>query len=414
MRPRAKDRSRPGGAVGLLLAAAAVASTAGGCGGPSRPGLTAAATMDRGWIGLRVDGGAPGSRASVREGGATVAEIQLDHRGAASVPRIAPWRCSPRTRRLTVEDGVAGSATVTARTPSCARRLAIAVSPRRPHAGRRVVVGLRDRWRRPPLDVSVCLVAPAATRSCAAVRVGRRAGSLRLRAPRAGHWKLRIRGGGVAVARHVRVRPAGTRLKLLATGDSLVAPVARALGQRLGRRGRVLVRPDVHFGAGLSTPWTLDWRAHAAATARDWRPDVVVLFLGGGDAYPLGGHPCCRPEWQRAYGGRAREVARRFLRRGAAQVYWLTLPAARDPEKAGIWQIENMARAQALHDLSPWVREIDLVPLLSPGSVWRRTMVVDGRVRVIRAADGVHLTRAGGRLAASEVIAALGRDRILP
>ena len=77
------------------------------------------------------------------------------------------------------------------------------------------------------------------------------------------------------------------RLRLLATGDSMIQIVDGDLAQRLhGRRGTT-VRSDAHIGSGLTKPSELDWLRKARGQASGFKPDVTVVFLGANDGYPL-------------------------------------------------------------------------------------------------------------------------------
>jgi lysophospholipase L1-like esterase len=375
--------------------------------------LRVRASQQTGWIGIGVAGGTPGSRVTVREAGKVVARMRLDDRGAGSERRVSRWRCSQRDRRLTVSDGEARRATVTARTPDCGQRLALRVLPRRPHAGGHALLRFRDRWHIGHLALRICLVSPAGSRPCAAVRLRPEGAVLPVRAPRPGRWAVDVSGPGLELSRRLVIRPGGDALKVLAAGDSLMVPVAQALHDAFAASAAVRVRSDVVLGAGLSDPWIADWRTRARRAARGWKPDVVVLFLGGADGFPFGPVRCCGAAYQRAYGARARHVARIYSRHDAAQVYWLTLPAPRNPDQAVLWRAENRARAHALRGLEPCTSELDISSLLSPGFVFRSSMPVDGEPTVIRDADGVHLTPAGGRLVARVVTSALARAAIV-
>src|SRR5947208_11249723 len=74
-------------------------------------------STQRGWIGLRVAAGRPDSRVQVREGQVRRVAFRLDRRGRAVAPRVAAWRCASRERTLVIDDGRAGRADVSTRTP---------------------------------------------------------------------------------------------------------------------------------------------------------------------------------------------------------------------------------------------------------------------------------------------------------
>ena len=395
-----------------LTVAVAVLAAGAGSPAPASAAFTAsAASPHRGWIGLRVTGGVPGGRVVLREGGAALGHARLDRRGAATLGRVARWTCPPRIRLLTVAPAEGAPVDVAVQTPSCDRRLDLRTTPRRPRAGARFTLRITDRWRLGRQALCVRLASPAGAEACRAARLTPRGAVLRLRAPRPGRWSLQV-SGGTALARTaaLRIRPRRGRLAVLATGDSMMSPVARTLPAALPS---ARVRRDVHYGAGISTSFVLDWREHARVTTAQWRPDVVALFIGGHEGVPFGDVGCCEAPWAGAYAARARAVLASYLRGGAAQVYVLLLPAPGDAARVPVVQAVNAGLAEAVAGLGPRARVLDLPAIFTPGFVYRRDMLIDGLLTPVRDPDGLHLTRAGGRLAAGAIAAALVQDGVI-
>ena len=93
---------------------------------------------------------------------------------------------------------------------------------------------------------------------------------------------------GAPRARRVAiVRRRGGRLRILATGDSMIQILDSFLQQRL-QRGRVRVRKESHISTGISKPSMLNWNNKARSQARGVRPDASVVFLGANDGFPIG------------------------------------------------------------------------------------------------------------------------------
>ena len=98
---------------------------------------------------------------------------------------------------------------------------------------------------------------------------------------------------------------------------------------------------------------------------------------------------------------------------GATRVYWVNLPAP-GPTRPGhrpTWTAENQALTAAAADDD--ARIFDVSALLSPGFEFRRSLVWHGRARKIREDDDIHLTRAGGMIAAEALLEQLRADRVL-
>lgn len=381
------------------------------------PGMRLTATTDQlGWISLAVSGPSRGS-VVVREltgpRASTVVRLSLRN-GAAGRTHAVRWRCARRTRRFTATLGGPGDrseptrATVT--TPSCAGRLRMIVVPSRVRPGHDVSVRVTDTWRFGGVTATVC-AREGERKRCTRVKLpeGTRRRRARLRMRRPGRRTISLRSEhGQRLAAAVEVRD-HARLRMLVTGDSIIFGLFEALGRDLGARGSVLGDPQP--GRGITNPrGFLDWPAHARRTVRADEPDVSVVFLGYADAgYPLitptgEAVACCERGWVAAYASRVSEMMGSYLRNGRGLVYWVVLPVPRSAAKAVVVRAENEAVRLAGRDYADGVTVIDKVAaILSPQGRYQDAIRLDGRMRVVRDADGVHLAAAGIRVAANVV-----------
>lgn len=399
-------------AVGLSVAA--ILSINAGS-GEAQSGLKLRATAaETGRIALRVEA-LPGLELKLRDE-LTGAERTLEPRNAVTVVRrFATWRCTALVRRFTAEqtapDGSVATTSAEVRTPGCGHRLEL-VPPRSVRAPSRAVVRVRDRWRVGGITARLCWAAPGADSDCGAVRVnpGRSVALARLRALRPGGYQLsggtrwqRLRGG-------FRARPRSGRLRVLATGDSMVQIIDSFLAQRLSG---AQVRSDARISTGLSKPSLLDWPAHSRRQAAS-RPDAVVMFIGANDGFAMGDAPCCGAPWVAEYARRARAMMRSYARGGRARVYWLLLPAARSGIFRETFPAVNAGIRRAAQGRGDDVRLIELDEFFTPGGRYRSSMEVDGEVVRVRQDDGVHLNTTGASLAAQQIARAMRQDRLLP
>ena len=206
------------------------------------------------------------------------------------------------------------------------------------------------------------------------------------------------------------VRPPAAGPVALATGDSMMQVMERWLDVRLEGLGLPTVL-DSRVGTGVSRPQLLDWVAYSQTQSADIRPAATIVFLGANDLLPIAGAPCCGPAWVAGYQRRARHMLQAWLRTG--RVYWLSIPAPRDPPLARVHRAVNRAVRRAVAASGPNARVLDLVPVFTPGGRFRSSIVRDGhRVRV-RMKDGVHLNAAGSRIATEVVVDALRADGLL-
>jgi hypothetical protein len=208
--------------------------------------------------------------------------------------------------------------------------------------------------------------------------------------------------------------PLRTLRTLLVTGDSMSQPMDQDLAQKLSPKGVKVVR-DAHIGTGISTTFVLDWGKEAAVQVRQDHPDAVVMFIGANDGFPMAGPTgaqvaCCSPEWAAIYANRVRALMNAYRQAGAARVYWLTLPAPRDPGRQKISKVVNAAIEVAAQPWADQVRIFDTVPVFTPGFVYRDAMTINGSPTIVRMPDGIHLNDAGSSLAADDVLSLVGKD----
>ena len=243
-------------------------------------------------------------------------------------------------------------------------------------------------------------------------------GSVTLRPRRPGRHPLTVTAFGVIIKRVLVVRPASRRLRVLATGDSMIQIIDGDLKQRLARRGPISVRSDAHISTGISKPFMFNWPAHARASARELHPDLTVMFLGANDGFPMGTPsgakaPCCDQAWVREYARRARTMMRSYARRGAGTVYWLLLPAPRSPRFQAVFGPVNQALRTAAQSFPGSVRLIDLGATFTPHGRFRLRMRWHGKLRTVRQADGVHLSVAGASIATELIVRQMRRDGLV-
>jgi len=386
------------------IALAAVAATLAGAGAAQAQApplaLTAEAT-ETGWVTVHV-AGAPGTRVTLAEAGQPLRAVTVRADGTALVQHLSPWRCDATTRTITAAGGGA-TAAATVATPPCTDRFTL-WAPRTARAGRAATVRVTDRWRVGGTKTVVCLRMRGRDVGCASATPGARSRELRLWPVRSGAATITLTAPSTppqSVALRVRAREGS--LRVLAAGDSMMQVLDTTLGDRLPGAD---LHSDAHVSTGITKPALLNWPAQARRLARAQRPDATVVFLGANDGFGLpkpggGQEPCCSQAWVDAYAARARSMMAAYSRAGAGRVYWLTLPVPRRAAFAQIFTAVNQALRRAAQPYPATVRIVDLVPAISPGGRFRQAL---------RQADGVHLTPAGDRVAASLVVRAMRRD----
>jgi lysophospholipase L1-like esterase len=203
---------------------------------------------------------------------------------------------------------------------------------------------------------------------------------------------------------------------LLVTGDSMAMPLDVETARRMAEGDEdVDAQRDPHVGTGISKSGLVDWGKLSTQQVRDRKPDAVVVFIGANEGFPLpgpegGNVDCCGPDWAAAYANRARRMMNTYRQGGSARVYWLTLPIPRDDDFAEVARTVNAAIEVAAQPFRAQVRVLDMAGLFTPGGRYRDAMTVDGRRRIVRDSDGIHLNSTGAGLAAEKLLEAVHRD----
>lgn len=208
-------------------------------------------------------------------------------------------------------------------------------------------------------------------------------------------------------------------LRLLATGDSMIQVVDGFLKSGLASRRATVVRSDAHISTGISKLGMLDWLRKARGQAASFKPDVTVISIGANDGFPMqtpsgASAACCGAAWVAEYARRVQSMMRSYRRGGRSLVYWMTLPAPRSGNFARVFNAVNAAIRRAAERVGGGVRVIELGRVFTPGGRFRQSITYRGRTVSARQPDGVHLSAAGARIAASIVIGRLRADRALP
>ena len=203
---------------------------------------------------------------------------------------------------------------------------------------------------------------------------------------------------------------------LLVTGDSMAMPLDVETARRMADSDPdVDVQRDPHVGTGISKSGLVDWGKLSTQHVEERKPDAVVVFIGANEGFPLPGPggknvDCCGPDWAAAYANRVRRMMDTYRQGGGARVYWLTLPIPRDGDFAEVARAVNAAIEVAAQPFRAQVRVLDMTELFTPGGKYRDAMTVDGRRRIVRESDGIHLNGTGAGLAAEQVIDAVHGD----
>jgi uncharacterized protein len=207
----------------------------------------------------------------------------------------------------------------------------------------------------------------------------------------------------------LRAPSAEAPLDTLILGDSTAYEVGNAL-LRANTDGLFAAVVLFKTSSGLARPDFFDW-AYYLDWVLDHRaaPELMILSLGANDGQDLHApdgtiHLLPDDGWRAEYLRRVDEVSRRITEAGTT-LYWVGQPLALDRQYSQAMGIINgvYEEVAARYDKVVFV---DIWTVLSgPDGEYRRTIEgPDGKPLEIRAEDDIHLTEAGGDIAAALVL----------
>ena len=197
-------------------------------------------------------------------------------------------------------------------------------------------------------------------------------------------------------------------------GDSMAQVFGSSLETMARQTGLVAPVLDYKISSGLVRPDFYNWPKRIAAEMASLNPDVAVVIFGandgqgmkvGGQVYPFGSSG-----WLKIYHERVAMVMDELLTRGR-EVYWVGQPIARARYFSdNVRTMNTVYQEEALK--RPRVHYIDSWSLFTNSWGQYSDYLRDdsGAMELMRAADGIHLTRAGGDRLAEVVLAQIAAD----
>ncbi|MGZ4689120.1 MAG: DUF459 domain-containing protein [Acidimicrobiia bacterium] len=178
-------------------------------------------------------------------------------------------------------------------------------------------------------------------------------------------------------------------MRLWIGGDSLAGALGPSLGQITAATGVVQPQYDSRVGSGLISG-DIDWPKHAQEQMNQLNPEVAVFIIGANDANVYDDSLASE------YAQKVEEMMRILVGPGR-EVYWVNAPVMRDESlEKNVKKVDEIQRAVAA--TIPQVTFVDAHTLFADETGDYQSSLPDntGKVVVMRAGDGIHLTGAGG------------------
>jgi len=203
-------------------------------------------------------------------------------------------------------------------------------------------------------------------------------------------------------------------LRLYVAGDSMDQVFGSSLVNLGEATGLVKGRNDYHVSSGLSRPDFFNWPQRLVDEIVDFRPDAAAVLFGANDGqdvmYQGKVLKVGTKAWQDVYAQRV-GAAMDILTKGGRRVYWIGDPIMRDFGYRGrIAMMNHIYQAEAKKH--PGVTFISTWQLMAndKGSYSDYLTDASGNSVLMRAPDGIHLTRAGGDRMAALVLGVIEKD----
>ena len=200
-----------------------------------------------------------------------------------------------------------------------------------------------------------------------------------------------------------RVPTADDPLRVLILGDSIMYDAAFGIEAALEATGVAEVERQAVLGFGFDS--TYDWRSAYPGLFEEYRPEVIVIMMGGWDAHLVdqNGSPVYVALVDEAVG---------VMRSQGAEILWLSYPHGQpDADRTAARVALNEVFAALPARWPGVVTYIDIGPVLgNPDGTWAQALPgPDGALQLVRKPDGGHICPYGSQLLGDAV-----RDTLTP
>ena len=203
-------------------------------------------------------------------------------------------------------------------------------------------------------------------------------------------------------------------LRLYVAGDSMDQVFGSSLVNLGEATGLVKGKNDYHVSSGLSRPDFFDWPQRLVDQIVDFKPDAAAVLFGANDGqdvlYEGKVLKVGTKAWQEVYAERVGE-AMDVLTKGGRRVYWVGNPIMRDfGYRERVSMMNHIYQAEAAKH--PGVTFVSTWRVMAndKGSYSEYLKDANGDSVLMRAPDGIHLTRAGGDRMAALVLGVIEKD----
>jgi hypothetical protein len=207
-------------------------------------------------------------------------------------------------------------------------------------------------------------------------------------------------------------------LRLYIIGDSMAQVFGSSLENLAEETRLIKAKLDYKVSSGLTRPDFFDWPQRMIDQLVEFDPDATAVLFGANDGqnvyYKGKVLKVGSKAWQEVYAKRVGK-AMDILTRGGRRAYWVGNPIMRDPGyRDRISMMDTIYKAEAKKH--PGVFYVPTWALFAneTGSYAEYVPDANGDPVLMRAPDGIHLTRAGGDRMAQATLDVIEKDWGIP
>ena len=208
------------------------------------------------------------------------------------------------------------------------------------------------------------------------------------------------------------------KLRLYIIGDSMAQVFGSSLENLAEETRFIKAKLDYKVSSGLSRPDFFDWPQRMIDQIVEFDPDATAVLFGANDGqdvmYKGKVLKVGSKAWQEVYAKRVGK-AMDILTKGGRRAYWVGNPIMRDPGyRDRISMMDKIYKAEA--EKHPGVFYIPTWALFTneKGAYAEYLPDANGDPVLMRASDGIHLTRAGGDRMAQATLDVIEKDWGIP
>lgn len=210
--------------------------------------------------------------------------------------------------------------------------------------------------------------------------------------------------------------------RVLIIGDSFMAVfggVGDVMERELLDYSETTISRQGKVSSGLSRPDFFDWNVTVKELIAKHQPNVVISMMGANDPQslttPEGGWVASygTEKWDQGYAQRMADFLTIFKEKNIT-VFWLGLPVMKEPiyakkvKNLNSIYVQEIAKFENAHFISTWDLLAD-----EQGNYTAYFPDEEGKQRLARASDGVHLQYFGGGILVKEVVKKMEEELVL-